>query len=154
MTTKTVIHKNPALPENGQRVVEDGPDEFNAKLGTAIANGASDAVKRAETLVQRLEDAKAACELGVSGWKQSWLEWIKPGETYLSDLRMWQQAVTREQQLAVRAMKDISDMLGSDKHAESIGKRRELIELCERAKALRESGFLDAVVDTLVKVDK
>lgn len=82
----------------------------------------------------------------------SWLKWLSDSKEYLDSVRAWRMAIENENRVSIQSCKDALDFLGSEEYKEKMKSMRELIELSERLKSLKDSGFLDSLVDTLVKV--
>lgn len=71
---------------------------------------------------------------------------------YLEDIRQTRFAVVSETATMSKELKDVRQFfLGSDYH-DQIGRLREFVDLCERLHKLKESGFLDTVADTMLRL--
>lgn len=66
------------------------------------------------------------------------------------DLRM---ALSSEISALIQSLKDLRSIAAGPQHDESIQRLREFIELSERLKALKDSGFLDSIADTILRLD-
>lgn len=51
----------------------------------------------------------------------------------------------------IRALNDVKEMVRGAEHAKDMERLREFIEIAERLKALKDSGFLDAMVETILR---
>ena len=70
----------------------------------------------------------------------------------LTEVRGLRFAVGNEVDKVMRSLKDVREFLSDAKHDADIARLKELCVVCERMKALKDSGFLDSVVDTILKV--
>jgi len=67
----------------------------------------------------------------------------------LRDSRM---AMVREVHESLSALKDIRQFFLEDRHAEQISRLREFVAVCQALAQLKDSGVLDAVVDTVIRL--
>lgn len=71
---------------------------------------------------------------------------------FVTELRQCKFAVVTETKEMLGPLKEIRQFfLGSD-YTTQMKQLREFVELCERLKALKDSGFLDTVADTMLKL--
>lgn len=71
---------------------------------------------------------------------------------YLEDIRQTRFAVVTETASMTKELKDVRQFfLGSD-YNEQITRLREFVDLCERLHKLKQSGFLDSVADTMLRL--
>ena len=103
-------------------------------------------------LVKETEDAKIALRSAVDGIGSD-VEALKPIKKQMIDeLRGLRMTTVTEVSSMMRALEDIRKFfLGSD-HDKEVARLREFVDLCERLQKLKESGFLDTVADTIIKV--
>jgi hypothetical protein len=52
------------------------------------------------------------------------------------------------------ALKEVRQFFLEESYETEIQRLHEFIDLCERLQALKESGFLDIVADTMLKLDR
>lgn len=83
---------------------------------------------------------------------ESWAVWIKESAEYLNNLRLWRMAVETEVKSGTTALKDISQFLGSEETKQQLKTLKDLVEVGERLKMLKDSGFLDSMTDIMLKV--
>lgn len=83
---------------------------------------------------------------------EAWIKFTEDSKPMLEEARLWRMAMEREVQTGLRAMKDINDFLGSEKTKQNMQNMREFIELAERLQRLKMSGFLDSMIETVVKL--
>lgn len=71
---------------------------------------------------------------------------------YLDDIRQTRFAVVSETADMTKGLRDVRQFfLGSD-YSEQITRLREFVDLCERLHKLKQSGFLDTVADTMLRL--
>ncbi len=106
-----------------------------------------------EDLVRRVQDAKAALKLAMGTVREEWIEWDERSKQMLADMRLTRMALDAELGRIMAQLKDVRQFFLSATHDEEVRRLREFVELCERLQALKVSGFLDSVVDTILKLD-
>lgn len=111
---------------------------------------ADDLPKEASPLLQRAKDVRAAVnELtdGIGGDMNLFRDNVKK---YLEDLRLTRMAMVTETSQILKPLREIRQFfLGPDYHNE-LQRLKDFVELCERLEALKTSGFLDKVADTML----
>lgn len=130
------------------------PATLSETIAAEVVNDANIAKGRVVDLEQRFLDASKFLDEATDNIKESWLQWMKESKEYLEEVRTWRMAVEREKNTGISACKDLTAFLGSDDIRVKVENLRALVEIAERLKALKDAGFLDALVDTLVKLDK
>lgn len=71
----------------------------------------------------------------------------------IADCRDLRMSLSSEINAMVASLKDLRSLVQGPQHDEAILRLREFTELAERLKVLKDSGFLDAVADTILKLD-
>lgn len=110
-------------------------------------------VESQESLVARVTDAHKALEIASKSYKQAWLEWRKISETMLPECRSFRMAVDGELSKTLKALEDVRIFFLSPDHDKEVARLKEFTDLCERLKALKDSGFLDRVSDTILRLE-
>ena len=62
-------------------------------------------------------------------------------------------ALESETRQLLSAFGDVRQFFLDDRHEEQVKRLAEFVALCERLKALKETGFLDTVADTMLKLE-
>jgi hypothetical protein len=76
----------------------------------------------------------------------------KDAKHWLEEIRSTRMATVAECSQMTKSLRDVRQFfLGSD-HKEEITRLREFVDLCERLVALKESGTLDAITDTMLRL--
>lgn len=116
----------------------------------------SEAVKRPKQMDQLAEETKSSREILFEALKGvgDAVELFKPkSDEYIRELRMFKIAAVAELSIALKSFEDVRKFFLSDKHDAEIAKLREFVDLCERLNRLKQSGFLDAVSETILKLE-
>jgi hypothetical protein len=74
-------------------------------------------------------------------------------KVYLNDIRQTRFAMVAEAAQMTQALGDVRNFLMGPDHEEQIRRLSEFVELCERLSALKNSGFLDRIVDTMLRLN-
>jgi hypothetical protein len=73
------------------------------------------------------------------------------GSKALETARGIRMSLNSEMAQILAALKDVRIFLGDEKHDEEVRRLREFSDLADRLKVLKESGFLDNIVETLLR---
>jgi len=99
------------------------------------------------------QDARKIIEELLNGIGSDMERFNASTKQYLTDIRQTRFAVVTETAQMTKELKDVRQFfLGSD-YKEQIERLREFVDLCERLKKLKDSGFLDSVADTMLRLD-
>lgn len=71
---------------------------------------------------------------------------------YLQDIRQTRFAVVSETASMTKELKDVRQFFFGSDYNEQVGRLREFVDLCERLHKLKQSGFLDSVADTMLRL--
>ena len=106
-----------------------------------------------EEMLARVVDAKKALHLAMETVRQEWIDWDEKAKSMLQDARMWRMAIDSEFNRALGAFQDVRKFFLSSEHDKEVARLKEFVELCERLQTLKQSGFLDQVADTILKLE-
>lgn len=67
-------------------------------------------------------------------------------------VRMSRMTLTNETKHVLKALEDVRKFFIGKEYTEEVERLQEFVELCERLKALQDSGFLDSIADVLLKL--
>jgi hypothetical protein len=73
---------------------------------------------------------------------------------HIQNIRSTRYTIVSETNTMMNALKDVRQFFMGTDYKEQIDRLRGFVELCERLQKLKESGFLDAVADTMIKLDR
>ena len=133
-------------------MLEKSKEEFNAELGHGIIKHKEKLNDQSVDLALRVLEAQESLEWSVNHFKKSWFDWAKTANERLHDLTMWRMSFGREVKQLLTDAADIRQFFLDEKHLEEVRRLREFVELCERLKALKADGTLDAVTDIMLKL--
>lgn len=103
-------------------------------------------------IVRSAQDARRIVDELVRGLGGDMERFEVLSKQYLEGIRQTRFAVVTETSQMTGPLKEVRQFfLGSDYH-EQIARLREFVELCERLQKLKESGFLDSVADTMLRL--
>jgi hypothetical protein len=131
---------------------EPASEQFNTNLGTTLVKKTEEGLKKQEELVERVADAKKALELSVSTIRRDSLDYLDELDKTLLRMRQARMALDTESKHILTQLKDVRQFFLSEQHADEAKRLREFAETLEKLKAFKESGFLDAVTDTILKL--
>jgi hypothetical protein len=108
--------------------------------------------KEMSTLIEDTKEAKEALRVAVEGIGEN-MDKIKPMKKELIDsLRGMRMTTTTEVAAMLKPLEDLRKFFLGAEHDKEIDRLREFVDLCERLQKLKESGFLDTVADTMLKL--
>lgn len=128
--------------------------QFNAELVNKGTKIYAASVESAENLVSRAKEATAAIEYLATHIKVAWEECRDDLKEAITDMREKKFAIESETRQLLSAFGDVRQFFLDDRHEEQVKRLAEFVTLCERLKALKESGFLDTVADTMLRLEK
>lgn len=145
-------HRNPAETDGSQREATKHPDVFNAELTSGFVKKAEASQDEARALVDKCMDARDAMEILCGTFKASWFEFMEEGNTRLKDYRMFRMAMDTETRQLMASVREVRQFFLDANYETERARLKEFVEICERLKALKDSGFLDDVADTMLKM--
>lgn len=81
-------------------------------------------------------------------------EFTVRNKLFLEELRQGRMTTVTECAKLTSALKDVRQFFIGNDYEREIGRLREFVELCERLQKLKDSGFLDAVSDTMLRLSE
>lgn len=81
------------------------------------------------------------------------LEGLKPAKkSMIDELRSLRMTAVSETAATLKPLEELRQFFLGPDHNKEIARLREFVELCERLEALKRSGFLDSVAETMLKI--
>jgi hypothetical protein len=111
-----------------------------------------DGMKGAEEMLDRAKDVIAAIDLLSSEIRGPWAEYQEFVKRAIAETREQRIALGSESRLLMTALRDVRQFFMDENYEKEIGRLHEFIDLCERMKALKQDGFIDAIADTILKL--
>ena len=75
-------------------------------------------------------------------------------KTHIETIRATRYTVLNEVNQMLTGLKDVRQFFMGSDYKEQTDRLRGFVELCERLQKLKETGFLDAVADTIIELDR
>jgi hypothetical protein len=85
--------------------------------------------------------------------REPWQEYQGFIKSALGSVREQRIAIGSETRLLMGALKEVRQFFLEESYETEIRRLHEFIDLCERLQSLKESGFLDTVADTILKLN-
>lgn len=146
--TKTITN-NPML---AGRIVDKPKAQFDREIVDKSTKVFEKSVENAESFVERAKASQDAIEYMANHMRAAWVDTTDYLEKAIVELRQSKIALETEARGLLSALKDIRQFFFDEKHPEQIARLRDFVDLCERLQKLKESGFLDSVADTILKL--
>jgi hypothetical protein len=105
-------------------------------------------------LVEDTTNATEALWTAMHGVGKALEEFEPKSKEYTNMLRQFRMCAVAELGTALKQFEDVRKFFLSERHAQEVERLREFVSLCERLDALRRSGFLNAVADTILKLEE
>jgi hypothetical protein len=152
-----------SVPENRVRtktkLTEDGYRETlieRQSLEPLALDAHQKSVKKgidaSEGMIEKAREVTAAIEYLSTEMAGPWAEYQLFIKEALGTVRDQRIALGSETRLLMVALKEVRQFFLDQTYETEINRLHEFIDLCERLKALKESGFLDTVADTILKL--
>lgn len=132
-------------------MIESDLDQTIVQTANEVVARTEDARKTIIELESRYRDAVKFLDESTSSVSESWVKWLNESKTYLSEVRTWRMAIQKEIRDGETAIKDFTQFLATPEIKAKLDVLRAFVEVAERFKVLKDSGFLDTVVETLLK---
>lgn len=142
------------VSEKGIRItMVNGEPMFNADDVTAmICAEIAKLPKETRPAVKAAEDARQIITELTQGIGGEMEKFKADSKRYLEEIRQVRFAMVTETSQMTGPLKEVRQFfLGSD-YKDEITRLKEFVDLCERLQKLKESGFLDSVADTMLRL--
>lgn len=150
--SQSVKINNPALPHGAIGQIPKPTEVPNSEVAADAVKKATSTIESCDELARRAMDARAALEIMSESWKVSWMDFIEQSDERLLTLRQTRMAFDTETKVLMASLREVRQFFLDKTHEQEVVKLKEFIDLCERLKKLKESGFLDTVADTILKL--
>lgn len=135
----------------GQQITTQKPNEqLNAEIASEFVKRSGTALDKTSVLLEKAMDACAAMDAMCDYWKESWVDFQDTSDKRLTDFRMFRMAMDTEIRQLMAGIRDVRQFFLDKDYEKERDRLKEFVELCERLKALKESGFLDTVAETML----
>lgn len=124
------------------------------QVGSELIVRTEEAIAKDESFVKRVSDAAKALEETISSLRLEQMECLETSSKFLNDFRLTQMAVTTEIAKSLKAFSDVRQFFLSEEHIHQMVRLKEFVDTLSKLKEFKDSGFLDAVADTILKLEK
>lgn len=117
-----------------------------------LCNEADKLPKQSKPTVKEAQDAREIVNTLLSGMGGDIEDFKKISNQYIADIRAVRMAVATEVSQIIQPLSDIRKFFLAHDHKDEVARLKEFVDLCERLQALKSTGFLDTVADTMLKL--
>lgn len=103
-------------------------------------------------LIDKANDARAALDVMANSWNAEWLEFLKGADIRLRELRERRMGMDSEMRVIMSQLREVRTFFLDANYETEVRRLSEFVSLCERLKTLKDSGFLDTVAETMLKL--
>lgn len=127
--------------------------ELSQSLGIRAIEHAKKSVSNGDAFVEQVLDAKEALNQATELWKKATVDFVTEDfPKAIKEMRVARMAMGAECSLLLKQLGDLRAFFIGKEYEKEIERLSEFTTLCERLKALKDSGFLDTIADTLLKI--
>lgn len=127
-------------------------DELSAAISERVISGTRSSLDSTNKLLNEALDARAALDVMSEKWKADWIDFIQSSNDRLKEFRAFRMALDSEMRQVLVAARDVRKFFMENEHQQEVERLKEFVDLCERMQKLRDSGFLDNIADTILKL--
>jgi hypothetical protein len=131
-----------------------GASERDASLVTRVLKEGPSTIEHVSSLEEQALDLTNALEVIMARWRMDWMDWMDDIKKRTTEIRQSRFAIEGETRALMTNLREVRNFFMDKDHASEIQKLQEFVELCERLKVLKESGFLDNVTDTILRLNE
>lgn len=110
--------------------------------------------KEATPIVKQARESREIIDQLLHGIGGEMERFKEDSRAHIDNIRSTRYTILSETNQMMNALKDVRQFFMGTDYKEQIDRLRGFVELCERLQKLKESGFLDAVADTMIKLDR
>jgi hypothetical protein len=123
-------------------------------LYQAVMKMVIDLPKEATPIVKQARESREIIDQLLHGIGGEMERFQKDAGVHIQNIRSTRYTIVSEVNTMLNALKDVRQFFMGSDYKEQIDRLRGFVELCERLQKLKQSGFLDAVADTMIKLDR
>jgi hypothetical protein len=113
---------------------------------------AKEALRKTEELQARAQEVWDSIDYLLSHVTEPTNQYLDFINTALKTVREQKMALQAETRGLLGALREVREFFLEDKHETEVRRLVEFVELCERLKRLKDSGFLDTVAETMLRL--
>lgn len=150
-----MVQNQEYVSDEGMRIkVIDGQEYFRVDdINNMIVAECQRMAGETRPIVRDAQDARKIVDELLKGMARDYETFQANIKRYLEDIRLTRMSVVIEANQITASLKDLRQFFIGSTHDDEVKRLREFTELCERLLKLKESGFLDSVADTLLRLD-
>lgn len=115
---------------------------------------AKETLEKSQELLKRAHDTYDAVAFLASSVRGPWDEYSEWVKKELEATRQTRFAIENETRLIMTQFKEVRQFFLGEDYEPQIKRLSEFVALCERLKALKDSGFLDTIADTILRLSE
>lgn len=108
--------------------------------------------KETRPMVQSAQDARTIVGELIHGLMRDVEQFKANCSAYIQDIRNTRFSVVTETAMMTKELKDVRQFFLASDYAEQRDRLKEFVDLCERLQKLKQSGFLDSIADTMLRL--
>lgn len=155
MKEESHFSKPPRISENAAGIsvpMINSEAEEGVIISKQFIKATQTTLDRDNQLLNNALDARAAMDVMSDSWKKTWFDFQHDSSHRLAEMRSTRFAFDTEIRQLMSSMREVRQFFLDKDYEKERDRLKEFVELCERLKALKESGFLDQIADTLLKL--
>jgi len=149
---KTAGYAPPGVNPDALVIEEKSGDQLNHEISKEFVKRTSKTLDQSGELVEKAMDARAAMDVMCETWKASWMDFQETSDARLKELRMTRIAMDSEMRQLMASLREVRAFFLDKDYATEIARLKDFVETCERLQKLKDSGFLDSVADTMLRL--
>ena len=118
--------------------------EYNAELTKEMVRRTNKLGNAEVELALQVKQARDFLGWSVTHFRTAWMDWMEDADKALNNIRQLRVALNMESKTVVSLAKDVTDHFNAPEMVSALSRFREVTELLERIKSLKQDGTLDA----------
>lgn len=152
MSIKNAGYAPPGVNPDALVIEEKSGDQINHEIAGEFVKRTNKTINQSGELVEKAMDARAAMDVMCETWKASWMDFQETSDARLKELRMTRIAMDSEMRQLMASLREVRTFFLDKDYGTEIARLKEFVETCERLQKLKDSGFLDSVADTMLRL--
>lgn len=143
---------NPGIDPVALVVEKKSDEQFHGELLTSFVKRTGKAIDQSSELVASAMDARAAMDTMCDTFKETWINFQDTTDARLRELRITRMAMDTEMRQLMASCREVRAFFLDKDYAVEVARLKDFVETCERLQKLKDSGFLDTVADTMIRL--
>jgi hypothetical protein len=140
-----------------KEIVKDTPEEeFSDEQLASLAVLAAkvEHLPRSKEVTAELLEVNLRLRHAINDYDDLVLPFVVKTKEHLKSIRDTRMSLIPEVAQMMNSLRDVRKFFLDKDYKEEMTRLREFVELCERLKVLKDSGFLDSIADTMLKLEQ